>query len=344
MLRAQRQEHRVVRGCRLQLEVERAAEALAQGKAESSILPRAERRVHHQLHPARIVEESLGHQRVLRGQDAERRFGRAKIRDELLGGRLRQRAFTNGPVGGAGAILQHRLHLGAELRNDAGQLRGAPGRLAVPERDAGRRAMRVLHPHAPCLDAPDAPGIVPEEEDVARQALDGEVLVELPDHDPFWFGDDLVLRGVGDGPAARHRRQPRTAPAGNGPRDSVAMQSSAHQASAPLRDPFGMHLDHRVEVVARKSPIWPGAPDQVVERAFGDFLASRDGDDLLGEHVERMRRDARLFQPAGADAPDQRRALDELVAREREQARLGDAVTRVRRAPDALQRDREGPR
>src|SRR2546426_9110234 len=52
---AERQQHRIVGGRRLQFEIEGAAEALAQRQPEGAILPRSERRVHHQLHPAGVV-------------------------------------------------------------------------------------------------------------------------------------------------------------------------------------------------------------------------------------------------------------------------------------------------
>ncbi len=55
-------------------------------------------------------------------------------------------------------------------------------RLAEPERNARRRALRVLDPHRAALDAQDALRRVAELEDVAGQALDREVLVDRADH------------------------------------------------------------------------------------------------------------------------------------------------------------------
>ena len=70
VLRPHRKQHAFVRGRRLQLEIEGAAEPLAQGEPEGAVLPGAEGRVHHQLHPARLVEEPLRDQGALRGQRA----------------------------------------------------------------------------------------------------------------------------------------------------------------------------------------------------------------------------------------------------------------------------------
>src|SRR5438477_55929 len=66
VLRTQRQEHGVVAGRGLQLEIEGGAEALAQRQAERAVEPRAERRMHHQLHATGVVEEALENDGVLR--------------------------------------------------------------------------------------------------------------------------------------------------------------------------------------------------------------------------------------------------------------------------------------
>ena len=50
---------------RLQLEVELAAEALAQRQSPGAVDAAAERRMDHQLHAAGFVEEALEHDRVL---------------------------------------------------------------------------------------------------------------------------------------------------------------------------------------------------------------------------------------------------------------------------------------
>src|SRR5690348_17083139 len=76
--------------------------------------------------------------------------------------------------------------LRAQARHRDRQLVAAAGRLAEPERDGRRRALRVLDAHRAALDANDAIGGVAELEDVALQALDGEILVDR--------ADDLALR------------------------------------------------------------------------------------------------------------------------------------------------------
>ena len=59
VVRAERQHDRVVARGSLQLEVERAAELLAQREPERAVDPAAVRRVDDELHAARVVEEPL---------------------------------------------------------------------------------------------------------------------------------------------------------------------------------------------------------------------------------------------------------------------------------------------
>ena len=82
-------------------------------------------------------------------------------------------------------------------------------RLAAPERNRRRGAARVFDQHASGSDAPDAPGRIAEQEDVAGHALDGEVLVDGADDVALGMLDDVVQGGVGNGAAAGDRGEPR---------------------------------------------------------------------------------------------------------------------------------------
>ena len=76
VLLAERNDDAVVGGGGLQLEIERAAEALAQRQAPGAIDARAEGRVDHELHAAAFVEEALGHHAVGRWAWRPARRGR----------------------------------------------------------------------------------------------------------------------------------------------------------------------------------------------------------------------------------------------------------------------------
>ena len=86
------------------------------------------------------------------------------------------------------------------------------------------------------------------------------------------------------------------------------------------------------------------APDQLEELALGPGVGRARGDDLLREDVEGRlgRQDA--VQLAGAHRAEQRRRLDQLVARRRVDAPLGDGPARVARAADPLEQGGDAAR
>ena len=143
MLRPQREQEPFLRRRGLKLEVELAAEALAQREAPGLVDAAPERRVQDQLHAARLVEESFEHERVLRRQNAERFPSLGEIRDRLFGGVGRQASFGSQPgddwvrrvrdrcwVRGEAAI-----DFRAQVADGCGQLVAPAGRLAEPERE-----------------------------------------------------------------------------------------------------------------------------------------------------------------------------------------------------------------
>src|SRR5208282_4972789 len=84
MLIAEREHQAIVRGSRLQFEVERAAEPLAQRESPGLVDPGAEGSMQDQLHAAAFVEEPLGDNRVLRRDHPERALSGAYVFGGLL--------------------------------------------------------------------------------------------------------------------------------------------------------------------------------------------------------------------------------------------------------------------
>src|SRR4051812_7107220 len=83
MLWPERQQERVF-GCRgLQLEVELSAKALAKCECPGFVDAAPERRVQHELHPARFVEEPFEHEGALSGNDAEHAAALGEVGDRL---------------------------------------------------------------------------------------------------------------------------------------------------------------------------------------------------------------------------------------------------------------------
>ena len=200
-----------------------------------------------------------------------------------------------------------------------------PRRLGVPERDARRRAVGVLDAHDPGLDAPDPPRRRAEQEDVAREALDREVLVHLPDGHALRLGDHRVLRRVGDRPAPGERRDARAAPALHAPVHAVAVEERGG-AARRRRDPVREHPHDRVEVLPRERAVRPGPPDEREEPVLVDRAARRLGHDLLREDVERRVADGDRLEPRAPEPAHERRALDELVAAQGEETPLRRAA------------------
>ena len=203
--------------------------------------------------------------------------------------------------------------------------------------------MRVRHPHGPGIDGEDAPGGVPQLEDVARRTLDGEVLVERADEGLLRIEHHPVVGVVGDGASGRDRDEARR-PA---PLDASVDPVAVHERPpppAPGDEALGDHLHHLVEVLARQLPVRVRAAPEAEELILGPRFARRLGHRLLRQHVERLRHHHEPVQLPLVHGPHQRRALDQIVAREREQASPGGAAHGVPGPPNPLQEGRNPAR
>ena len=263
---------------------------------------------------------------VLTGrQRAERRRAGADVEHRLLGAAAVEAALArelSHSNSGRPLFADARI-LRADARHLRRQLHRAPGRFAVPEGNRRRRAVRVLDPDAPGLDAADAPRRRAEQEHVARQALDGEVFVERADDRPVGLGDHEVLRVVGNGAAGRDRGETRAASAAH---DAVApdRDGETRRSARAWCDAFGKHLDDRVEVAARQIAIADSARRTSAKRssslpllaaATATICCARTSSGDFG-NLEPIELALRIDR-------DQRRALDQLIASGREQAPFG---------------------
>ena len=185
-VRGGERQHDVVLGRgRLELEVELAAEALAQRQPPGAIDAAAKGRMDHELHAARFIEEALEHDGVLawarcrarawprRGSRRAaarrpRRCLRSSLSQAVRAARQRDRAAA------ARRSSARRRETAARARRCAPAPR--PARTA-----SSAAALRVLHAHDAALDPQDPIGLVAELEDVAGHALDREVLVHRAD-------------------------------------------------------------------------------------------------------------------------------------------------------------------
>ena len=323
MLRPEREDDRILGRRGLQLEIEAAAEALPQGEPPGPVDPAPERRVQHELHPACLVEEPLDHDRLLRRDHAEDLLRGSEILDHLARGGLREpRDLATHPRHGRLGIREPIGDVLAQPRHGLRQLRRARRRLADPERDGRRLPLRVHDPHLARLDLANEIGGVAELEDVARHALDREVLVERADERVGGLEHHPVVADVGDGPSRRYRRE---SGAATGPQPAVhpVIVNVGAAPAAPRGEALGEHLHDVVEVLAREVAVGIGAAHELVQRPFVPLFACHRRHELLSQDVERAPRDDQPVEPALARGADQRRALDQLVTRQRKDPPLG---------------------
>jgi hypothetical protein len=166
----------VVRPDRVGLEAELVADARAQSQSPGGVDASAERRQHAQAPVADLVAEPLDHDRPVARHDAGRLLLLAQVGDEVLGRALVQvvagldqlgRLAVDGPA--------------RELPDRAAELRRAPDRVALPERDRAGSAGCRRDDDAVARDLLDPPRRRTEQEDLAGTGLVDHLLVELAD-------------------------------------------------------------------------------------------------------------------------------------------------------------------
>ena len=293
-----------------------------------------------ELHAARLVEEPLDDDRVLRRHRSQaptrlrqgsRRADRPRPRRCRLARLSQRRALVpDGSERSRAAISR------AQTRDGGRQRVRSARRFAEPEGNVWRLALGVLHADRPALDALNAIGRVAELENVARHALDGEILVHRADGLVLGLEQHLVVGGVGDRAAGGQRGRPRAAPAAQNAIDRVAMDERAAPAPAG-GEALAQHARR-----SRRNPLAPAngkasAAQPIIKLRFRPILRRDFRDHLLREHVERPLRDRQAVELAATDAVEKRCAFDEIVARERKQPPLRRAADRVTGTADALQ-------
>src|SRR5581483_2793777 len=116
---------------------------------------------------------------------------------------------------------------------------------------------RVLDAHAPGLDPTDAPGVVAQQENIAREAFDRKVLVHLSNEGAGWLLNDVVVGDVGYCAATGDGSQARAAPPAHHAMHAVPVQVSG-TATAAGRDALAQHFQKRVECAPRQRSIRRG--------------------------------------------------------------------------------------
>jgi hypothetical protein len=101
--------------------------------------------------------------------------------------------------------------------------------------------------------------------------------------------------------------------------------------------PSGVHREHAIEGLTRERAERPRRAHEREQVVFEKGLIAAGGNDLLGEDVERVLGLRGAIEQTRAHRVYERRAGDQFVAREREQAALRQAAEAVAGAANALQ-------
>ena len=108
--------------------------------------------------------------------------------------------------------------------------------------------------------------------------------------------------------------------------------------------PIGEHTHHVQEFIPSERRVRVRLPHQLEHFILGPLLCRDLGDDLLCQHVQRLGRNDQPVELAPAHRVEQRGAFDQLVTRQRENARLRHAADLVARPSGALQEGRDRSR
>ena len=292
----------------------------------------------HQLSAAGFVEEALQRDVLLGGQHAEAGQLRGRVFDDLRRGGCAQRESIAQPAqrGIDALAFQPCLQLRTQPRHRLRQFDAAARCLAQPERDAGRQALRILHPQATAFDPQDAVTGIAELEHVAGHALDREVLVDAADDDRLRLQQHDVVADIRDGATRRDRGEACALAPAQPAMHGVAMQVGGTLAVAGA-EAVGQHPHHLVEVLACQLRIRLCAPHQGEQRVLVPLARRHFRHDLLRQHVQRRGRHDQRVEFAAMHAVEQGCAFEQFVAGGRQQAALGHATNLVPSATHALQ-------
>ncbi len=260
MLRPQGEQHRIVGGRRLQLEVELPAEAFAERQPPRLVDPASERRVDDELHAARLIEEALDDERLLRGDDAESDARRVEVLEDLAGRGFRDSGLLDQAL--------DRMGLRTKIADRARELVASRRRLAQPERNVRRRSFRVSNAHHAAAHLHHLPRGVAELEDVAGHALDSEVFVERADEYVFRLEEHAIVGNFRDRSSGGDREHSRAAAAAHLGVHFIAMHERA-ASSAPRGETVGDHLHDGIEIAARQLAIRPCPAHEREKLIFG---------------------------------------------------------------------------
>ena len=162
------------------------------------------------------------------------------------------------------------------------------------------------------------------------------LLVELAD--PLAVGQvDAVEAAVGDRAGVGDDQLAGALATADGAGRAVPGDARAQLGELLGRVAAVEHVEHVLELLAAELGERLGGLDDALELVDLPLVVGDDRDDVLGEHVERVARDHRLLDLAGAHALDDYGALEQVGAELGEDPALRDLAEPVAGAADPLQ-------
>ena len=206
------------------------------------------------------------------------------------------------------------------LADGPAELEGAADAVALPERHPPGHAGRGRHEDAVAGDLLDPPRRGAQLEHLALAGLVDHLLVELADAGAGVGQEDAVEAAVGDRPAARDGQPAGVRAGADDARRAVPDDPRAQLGELVGRIAAGQHVEHALELGAGEVVVGVGAGDELVQLVDRPVVEGSRGHQLLGEHVERLARYARVLDFAAAHAVDDDRRLEQVAAVLRDEA------------------------
>ncbi len=243
-------------------------------------------------------------------------------------------------------LRRERADLPGEPADHPAHLDRPAAPVGLPERHLARLARGGHDEDAVARDLRDPPARGPEDEDLARPALEDHLLVELADPPaaPLALEEDAVEPPVGDRAGVLHDEPLRALARLHDPAQAVPDEPRAQLRELVRGVAAGEHVEHALELGPGQGRVRGRPPDESVE-LVRPALPERDrGREVLREDVERVLRDPCLLDRALLHRSRDRGAREEVAAVLGEDDPARDRLHLVAGAADPLHpaRDRDG--
>ncbi len=332
----------VVRPDRLRLQTVGLAQLRSDRHRPRCVHATPERRQDADAPVTDLVAEALDHDRAIGRDGAGRILLLAQERQQVPRGALVE------VVVGAETLRRRSFGQRRELARRGAdllaELERPPDALALPERHGTGHARRGRDQDAVAGDLLDPPRRRAEQERLPRARLVHHLLVELTDAPAAVHEEDAEQTAVGDRPCVRDGQTTRAVTRPDRAPGPVPHDAWTQLGELVRRITAGEHVQDVFELGPRELTERIRPRDERVQLVDGDLGIDRDRDDLLGEHVERIRGDAGLLDLALAHRARHDRALEQIGAELREDAPLRHLAQLVPGATDALETARDGLR